>query len=219
MQSYVKYTRVSTKDQGDSGLGLAAQERDIDLYLTNYSEVPYEVIGSFQDIESGANGDRSELKKALDMCRKTGATLLVSKLDRLSRKVSFIATLMDDKKVKFVVASMPRADKTMLHIYATMAEMERDFISTRTKAALQVAKANGKKLGGLRDKTMKRNEAMQVKADSHAERFMKTIGPMKEAGLNLSQIAEALNSNGVKTVRGGNWTATQVSRVIERQSK
>ncbi|NKM96965.1 recombinase family protein [Rhizobium leguminosarum] len=216
MLQYVRYTRVSTARQGQSGLGLEAQDLDIDVYLKNYSDVPYEVIGSFQDIESGANDDRPELQKALDLCRKTGAVLLVAKLDRLSRKVARIATLMEDKRVKFAVANLPRADKAMLHMYAVMAEMERDFISARTKAALAVARSRGSQLGGLRDKTMKRNEAIQEKAAEEARKLMATIGPMKGGGATLTQIADALNKNGVKTSRGGSWTATQVSRVIER---
>ncbi|TCA33679.1 DNA invertase [Rhizobium leguminosarum bv. viciae] len=216
MLRYVRYTRVSTARQGQSGLGLEAQDLDIDVYLKNYSDVPYEVIGSFQDIESGANDDRPELQKALDLCRKTGAVLLVAKLDRLSRKVARIATLMEDKRVKFAVANLPRADKAMLHMYAVMAEMERDFISARTKAALAVAKSRGSKLGGLRDKTLKRNEAIQEKAAGEARKLMATISPMRDGGATLTQIADALTANGVKTSRGGSWTATQVARVIER---
>ncbi|TBX81891.1 DNA invertase [Rhizobium laguerreae] len=219
MLQYVRYTRVSTARQGQSGLGLEAQDLDIDVYLQNYSDVPYEIIGSFQDIESGANDDRPELQKALDLCRKTGAVLLVAKLDRLSRKVARIATLMEDKRVKFAVANLPRADKAMLHMYAVMAEMERDFISARTKAALAVAKSRGSRLGGLRDKTMKRNDAIQEKAAGEARKLMATIGPMRDGGSTLTQIADALTANGVKTSRGGSWTATQIARVIERGRK
>ncbi|WP_244508577.1 recombinase family protein [Litoreibacter albidus] len=112
MQEYVIYRRVSTKEQGKSGLGLGleAQQRDIDLYLQNYSDVPFEILGTFTDVLSGGNNDRPELAKAMELARKTGAELLVSKLDRLSRKVSFIAQLMEDKRITFRVASMPTAD-------------------------------------------------------------------------------------------------------------
>ncbi|WP_273794512.1 recombinase family protein [Brucella intermedia] len=215
-KQYVVYTRVSTAEQGKSGLGLEAQERDIELYLTNYSEVPYEVIGEFQDVLSGATDDRPELAKALDLARKTGAELLVAKLDRLSRKVSFIATLMDDPRVKLRVASMPNADKFQLHIYAALAEQERDFISKRTTAALAAAKARGVKLGGLRDTTMKRNAAIQDKAKREAEKVMKIVGPLKASGQSLASIAVTLNDMKVPTSRGGQWTAMQVSRVIAR---
>lgn len=216
MQQYVIYTRVSTAEQGKSGLGLQAQERDIELFLSNYSAVPYEIIGEYRDVLSGADDDRPELSKALALVRKTGAELLIAKLDRLSRKVSFIATIMDDPKVRLRVASMPNADKFQLHIYAALAEQERDFISKRTKAALAEAKARGTKLGGLRDKTMQRNVAIQAKAKAEAERVMKVIKPLRDAGRSLTAIATTLNEMKVATSRGGQWTAMQVSRVIER---
>jgi DNA invertase Pin-like site-specific DNA recombinase len=216
MKQYVIYTRVSTEDQGRSGLGLEAQERDINLYLENYSEVPWEIIGRFRDIQSGKYDDRPQLAAAIKLARETGAELLVSKLDRLSRKVSFIAALMDDTRLRLRVAQMPNADKFQLHIYAALAEQERDFISKRTKAALQVAKGRGVQLGGLRDKTMKRNEAIQAKAKAEAEKVHKIIGPMRKAGQTLATIAEALNGMKVATSRGGQWTPMQVKRVLER---
>lgn len=216
MQQYVIYTRVSTAEQGKSGLGLQAQERDIELFLSNYSAVPYEIIGEYRDILSGADDDRPELSKALALVRKTGAELLISKLDRLSRKVSFIATIMDDPKVRLRVVSMPNADKFQLHIYAALAEQERDFISKRTKAALAEAKARGTKLGGLRDKTMQRNVAIQAKAKAEAERVMKVVKPLRDAGQSLTAIATTLNEMKVATSRGGQWTAMQVSRMIDR---
>jgi DNA invertase Pin-like site-specific DNA recombinase len=116
----------------------------------------------------------------------------VSKLDRLSRKVSLIATLMDDPKLNLRVASMPHADKFALHIYAALAEQERDFISLRTKAALKEAKARGVKLGGLRDTTMKRNEVVKVQAQERAEAWRGIVEPMHEAGSSLRAIAGAL---------------------------
>lgn len=216
MQQFVIYYRVSTKDQGKSGLGLDAQKRDVELFLTNYAEVPWEIAGEFTDILSGADNERPELAKALDLCRKTGATLLVAKLDRLSRKVSFVAALMDDPKVKLRVAAMPNADKFQLHIYAALAEQEREFISLRTKAALAEAKAKGIKLGGLRDKTGKRNEAVQAQARGNALRVADLIEPLRAQGKSLREIAEALNSSGVRTARGGSWQASQVKRTLER---
>ncbi|OQP86026.1 DNA invertase [Rhizobium rhizosphaerae] len=216
MLRYVIYTRVSTEDQGKSGLGLEAQERDIGIFLDQFSEMPFEIIGRFQDVQSGGDDDRPELAKALAMVRKAGAELLVAKLDRLSRKVSFIATLMDDAKVKLRVASMPYADKFQLHIYAALAEQERTFISQRTKDALRSAKERGVKLGGMRDATMQRNVAIQAKAAREAEKLMKIIGPMAKAGTSLQKIAAALDQMQVPTSRGGKWTASQVSRVIER---
>ncbi|WEX88496.1 recombinase family protein [Sinorhizobium garamanticum] len=218
MQQYVIYTRVSTEDQGRSGLGLEAQERDIAIFLDKFSDIPFEIIGEFRDVQSGADSERPELTKALELVRKTGAELLVAKLDRLSRKVSFIATLMDDKRVKLRVAQMPQADKFQLHIYAALAEQERTFISERTKAALKAAKGRGVRLGGLRDKTMKRNEAIQQKADAEAAKVMKIVGPLRASGQTLSAIAETLDSMNIPTSRGGKWTPTQVSRVLDRVS-
>lgn len=216
MKQYVTYTRVSTKEQGRSGLGLEAQERDIELFLENYSEEPWEVIGRFTDVQSGGDDSRPELDAALEMARRTGAELLVAKLDRLSRRVSYIATLMEDPKLRLRVAQMPYADKFQLHIYAALAEQERDFISKRTKEALRAAKARGVKLGGLRDKTMKRNEALIAKADREAEKVLKVIKPLRDAGQTLTAIAETLEGMGVKTSRGGRWTAKQVSRTLSR---
>ena len=216
MQQFILYRRVSTKEQGESGLGLAAQQRDLDLFLTTYAEVPFEVTGEFTDILSGADDARPELTKALSLCRKTGATLLVAKLDRLSRKVSFIATLMEDPKVTFRVASIPMASKIELHLYAMLAEQERDFISLRTKAALAEAKARGVKLGGLRPKTEKRNEAIQAGADASAQKVAALLLPLNAAGKTLREIAAALNASGVTTPRGNPWSASQVMRTLGR---
>ncbi|MEO1953004.1 recombinase family protein [Thioclava sp.] len=216
MKQFVIYRRVSTSDQGRSGLGLEAQDRDIRLFLDNYAEVPFEIIGEFLEVQSGKDNDRPELAKALDLCRRTGAELLVAKLDRLSRRVSFIATLMDDPKVKLRVAAMPNADKFQLHIYAALAEQERDFISLRTKAALAEAKAQGRKLGGLRDKTGARNEAIQRDAQAFARKVAPIVQPMRTSGATLADIAEALDGAGISTARGGKWTATQVKRVLDR---
>jgi DNA invertase Pin-like site-specific DNA recombinase len=216
MQRYVTYVRVSTSEQGRSGLGLAAQERDIGLFLESFSEVPFEVIGAFTEVQTGGADDRPELAKALELVRKTGAELLVAKLDRLSRKVSFISNLMDDPKVRLRVASMPSADKFQLHIYAALAEQERTFISARTKAALREAKAKGVKLGGLRDATGKRNDAVQANAKRRAEKVSGIVLPLRKQGVTLRDIADTLNASGVPTARGGQWQASQVQRVLER---
>ena len=215
MKQSVIYTRVSTRSQGDSGLGLDAQHRDIQLYLSTYAEVPFEVLGEFQDIESGANSDRPELAKAIELAEKTSATLLVAKLDRLSRKVSFISTLMDRKKLNLTVASMPHADKFQLHIYAALAEQEREFISLRTKAALAPLKGTGK-LGGNRGNIDKANEAARAMADTHAQKVIDTVLPLKKAGRTLQQIADTLNKTGVTTARGGKWYPTTVKNVLSR---
>jgi DNA invertase Pin-like site-specific DNA recombinase len=216
VKQYVTYIRVSTADQGRSGLGLSAQGRDIGIYLEAFSEEPYEVIGEFTEIQTGRADDRPKLAKALRMVRATGAELLVAKLDRLSRKVSFIANLMEDPKVRLRVAAMPSADKFQLHIYAALAEQEREFISIRTKGALAEAKARGVKLGGLRDATGRRNIAVQAKANERAERVAGIVIPLRAQGASLRDIAATLNKSGVATARGGNWQASQVQRVLTR---
>ena len=216
MVKYVTYTRVSTKEQGRSGLGLEAQERDIHLYLDNYSDEPWEVIGSFRDVQSGTEDDRPELANAIALAKRERAVLLVAKLDRLSRRVSFVASLMEDKRLEFRVATMPHADKFQLHIYAALAEQEREFISTRTKAALAEAKAKGKKLGGLRDKTGRRNAASKAQANIRANKLAGVVRPMQESGATLTAIAEALNEASFSTPRGGSWYPTSVKRLIDR---
>ena len=215
MKQFVKYTRVSTRRQGDSGLGLAAQQRDIDLYLSTYAETPWEIVGEFQDVKSGNDDDRPELWKAIELAEKTGATLLVAKLDRLSRKVSFIATVMDRKKLSLTVATMPNADKFQLHIYAALAEQEREFISLRTKAALAPLKGTGK-LGGNRGNIDNANKAARAVADAHAAKVLDTVVPLKEAGRTLQQIADTLNKSGVATSRGGKWYPSTVKNTLAR---
>lgn len=216
MQQFVIYLRVSTEEQGKSGLGLDAQRRDVEMFLTHYAAVPHEVVATFVEVQSGKDADRPELAKALDLCRKLGATLLVSKLDRLSRRVAQIAALMEDRRVRFRVASMPHADNFQLHIYAALAEQEREFISRRTKAALAEAKAKGKKLGGIRPKTEARNDAVKAKAADHAQRVAGLVLPLRQAGKTLREIAATLNASGVQTARGGQWSAPQVMRTLDR---
>jgi len=233
---YIAYFRVSTKKQGKSGNGLDAQKRDIQLYLDNYAPADHEIIHSCQDIQSGKYDERPELANAIALAKKHKATLLVSKLDRLSRRVSFIAKLMEDKQLSLTVASMPNADKFQLHIYAALAEQERDFISIRTKAGLKSIKernaeliAKGvsaneldhdgktliRKIGGhcpesLTDANLRRKQ----QADKFALRIEDIIIPL--IGNPLQHIANALNNAGVKTARGLSFKPTTVKRLIDR---
>jgi DNA invertase Pin-like site-specific DNA recombinase len=218
VKMYVIYRRVSSKAQGESGLSLEAQDRDIALFLDNYSDTPFKVLGTFTDVLNGADAHRPQLAAAIELAKKEGAELLVSKLDRLSRKVSQIAALMDDKALKIRVAAMPHADKFQLHIYAALAEQERDFISLRTKQALAAAKARGVQLGGLRDKTMKRNEAAKQAADAAADRVASIVLPMRESGASYQKIADALNAANVPTPRGKKWAAMSVKNAADRLS-
>lgn len=214
MKRYVIYKRVSTNEQGKSGLGLEAQQRDIDLFLTTFSETPWEVVGTFQDIQSGKDADRPQLEAAMKLAREAKAELLVSKLDRLSRDVEFIAGTM--KRAVIRIATMPNADPFQMHLYAALAEQERKFIGARTKAALQSAKARGVKLGGVRPKTEARNDAIQAKAKAEAMKVWGVIKPMRQADKSMAAIAEALNTMKVPTSRGGQWTPMQIKRVIDR---
>jgi DNA invertase Pin-like site-specific DNA recombinase len=218
-RKYVTYVRVSTAEQGKSGLGLEAQTRDIRLFLENYSEVPWEIVGEFKDIGSGADNGRPELEKAIAMAKKRKAELLVARLDRLSRRLSYVATLMEDSRLSLRVAAMPGADKTMLHVYALVAEMERDFISVRTKAALAAAKARGKKLGGLRDdgaNLAKANEVRLAQANEHAAKIAKIALPLCDAGKSLAEIAATLTEQGIPAPQGGEWSKMAVKRMLDR---
>jgi DNA invertase Pin-like site-specific DNA recombinase len=216
---FVVYYRVSTKKQGDSGLGLEAQQRDVELYLQNYATKPYEVIETFTEVDSGANSKRETLHSAIDMAKANGAILLGAKLDRISRKVSFIAQLVEDKNLQFKVCTMPNADKFQVHIYAALAEQERDFISLRTKQALQSAKERGTKLGGLRDKTNQRNIAKREQAQQFADNLKDIVTPMFETGKTLSAIAKILNQQNIPTANGGKWYASTVKNLKQRLIK
>lgn len=211
MKQFVVYTRVSTKKQGKSGLGLEAQERDVGLYLENYAKVPYEVLGRFCDVDTGKHAERPQLQQAMELARKSKATLLVAKLDRLSRDVEFIAGVI--KRCDLIVASMPNADKFQLHIYAALAEQEREFISLRTKQALAEAKTKGVKLGGTRPEAEVRHEAVKAKSQANAERVRTILSNSRAAGMTYKGIAEELNKLGVATAtQQGKWYDTTVRR-------
>ena len=211
MQRFVQYIRVSTASQGKSRLGLEAQKNYISHYFENYRG-EYELLQDFCDIESGKNSDRPEMNKAIELAKANDAILIVAKLDRLSRSMAFIANLMEDKKLKFRMATMPEADEFLLHIYAALAQQERKFISERTKAALQQAKARGIKLGGARPEQQARHDAVKAEANQNALRVSKIIGVNREAGKTYKYIADHLNELCVATARGGKWYDTTVRR-------
>lgn len=218
MKQYVTYKRVSTAEQAKSGNGLQAQERDLQLYLGNYSEEPWEVIGEFVDTGSGADNDRPQFQLALALVRKTGAELLVAKLDRLSRRVSKIAALIEDRSVRFRVATMPLADPFQLHIYASLAEQEREFISARTKAALASLKARGVKLGGNRggNSLELRNAARVRKADAYAERVGGIVQALRAQGKTLAEVVTELTALNIPRPQGGGWSELAVRRLLKR---
>ena len=214
---YVIYRRVSTDEQGKSGLGLEAQSKDIVNYLTGYSKQPYEVINDYVEVASGNAAHLPIRDQAIAYAKLHKAILLVSRLDRLSRKMSFIAALKDDVKVKFLVATMPEATTLILHIYAAMAQAERLAISDRTKSALAAAKARGVKLGGLRPNTQHRNEVQTANALARARQVERIVIPMHKQGSSLRDIGSALSAAGVRPAKGGDtWSPMSLSRVIKR---
>ena len=216
MERFITYARVSTQSQGKSGLGLEAQQRDLDMYL---SQVPvHKVTQSFVEVESGKNdANRPMLQEALELARRTGQILLVSKLCRLSRDAAFVLTLMKDTSVRFRVATMPSADNFQLGIYALLNQQEREQISARTKAALAAAKARGVKLGNPQN--LKRtNEKRHQLALQRAQQLASVVVPLRQAGQTLQQIADALNGMGLKTARGGHFHPYSVSLVLQRVS-
>ena len=214
MERFITYARVSTQSQGKSGLGLEAQQRDLEMYL---SQVPdHEVTQSFVEVESGKDdANRPMLQEALELARSTGQILLVSKLCRLSRDAAFVLTLMKDTSVRFRVATMPSADNFQLGIYALLNQQEREQISARTKAALAAAKARGVKLGNPQN--LKRtNEKRHQLALQRAQQLASVVVPLRQAGQTLQQIADALNGMGLKTARGGHFHPYSVSLVLQR---
>jgi len=221
MTLFVSYLRVSTDKQGKSGLGLEAQQAAIAAFLRPSDTL---LVPPYVEVESGKKSDRPQLRAALDHCRRTGATLLIARLDRLARNVAFIANLIE-QGVPFVACDRPNASTFELHIYASMAQEEARAISARTKAALAAAKARGVKLGGDRGYRptsapcpQTATVARQAHADRHAHRAVAAINAIRQRdpAASLNALAATLNAEGVATPRGGIWTATAVRRALAR---
>jgi len=212
---FVAYYRVSTARQGRSGLGLEAQQKAVLDYLNGGS---WELIGEFTEAESGKRDNRPQFREALRLCKKTGATLIVARLNRLSRDLGFIVRLMESK-VEFTCCDMPEASKFTLHIMAAMAEQERENISASTKAGLAAAKARGVVLGNPDIANIQKlgGAATKAKAVQHAENIMPVINQIMEAGIvSYRGIAKALEARGLKTAKGGDWGPQQVKNIIAR---
>lgn len=212
---YIAYYRVSTKKQGASGLGLEAQKSTILNYIKPNDDVIYE---EYTEIESGKVNNRPQLTKALDMCRLTGATLIVAKLDRLSRDQLFLSQFIAGD-IPFVIADFPQANAFTLQIFAAQAEYERKLISERTKAAL----ARSEKPKGIKGSENLKNRkegqensllARQDKSSKYSEIIKPIINEYVKKGLSLSGIAAALNSRDIKTIRGKEWDATRIKRIL-----
>lgn len=216
---FVAYYRVSTRMQEQSGLGLNAQQAAVARHIESCGG---EWAGSFQEVESGKKSDRIQLAKAIEVAKREKATLIVAKLDRLSRDPEFLFKLQNSG-LDFVCCDMPQADKFTIGIMIVMAQKERDDTSRRTKSALAVKKAElakvGKRLGAPDSSLVKsRTKAAEViKAGKlrHAAHVLKVIAELREAHVTtLSEMAKCLNRRGIPTARNGKWTATAVKRVI-----
>lgn len=223
-RAFVAYCRVSTAEQGRSGLGLEGQRAAINAFLRPGDRL---LVPIFVEVESGRRNDRPELAKALAKCRATGAVLLISKLDRLARNAVFLLGLQDSG-VEFIACDMPDANRMTVGIMAMVAEGEARMISARTKDALAAAKARGVKLGGDRgyrpttppDQAKGTAAAAQrrsVAAAKAAFHVLPQIEAVRAEGITtLAGIAAALNARAVPATGGGAWTATSVRRVAAR---
>lgn len=221
-QRLVAYERVSTARQGASGLGLEAQRKVIEDFAASRGA---EVLARFTEVESGRKADRPELAKALHLAKVTGATLVIAKLDRLSRNAAFLLALRDSG-VRFVAVDMPEANDLTVGIMALVAQAEREAISRRTKEALAVAKARGVKLGNpngaesLR-RAGKGGVALRAAVSANAAAFAADLAPVladirAEGHNSLRAIAAELTARGIRTRRGGRWGVGNVMRLLGR---
>jgi len=219
--AYVSYRRVSTDRQGKSGLGLEAQQKAVLDFLKSSQGI---LLAEFTEIETGRRKDRPQLQAALELCRRSRASLVIAKLDRLARNVAFVSALLESK-VTFLAVDMPEADRTFLQMAAVFAEWEARKISERTKAALAAAKARGRQLGwSIPSRTSEQHiasqrgvEANRNRAQQFASNIMPIIQSIQNAGISsCAEIAVALNARGIQTARGGGWHSATVRNVITR---
>jgi len=215
-QNFVVLLRVSTHSQGEDGLGIAAQRRDIALFLQQHPEAT--VLKELVEVESGGKElrDRPVLQEALTLCRKHKAVLLVQKVDRITRDMEVLARIVKDPQVNLKVASLPNADNFQIHLFGCLAAQEREFISTRTKAALAECKARGIRLGNPRLAELNRTRKQQARqfADQHSN----LIQSLRNKGRTLREICDVLNDAGMKTAQGSMFHPIQVHRILRRSN-
>lgn len=225
---YVAYYRVSTKRQGESGLGLEAQQSAVQSLVKQQSGT---LIAEFTEIESGGKSQRPQLEAAISRARRHKAVLVVAKLDRLARNVLFTATLLESR-VEFLACDNPYANRLTIHILSAIAEHERRMISERTKQALAAAKARGKKLGSARPGHWKGREDLRLQSLEHGRRLalmsqqaamaeadndiLPRLLELKQLGYGGDRIAKILNEEKVPSRRGKSWTGAQIRRVLGR---
>jgi DNA invertase Pin-like site-specific DNA recombinase len=207
MVDYVAYYRVSTEKQGKSGLGLSAQKSKLDAFVSSNDRI----LQEFVDVQSGRKDDRTELNKALAVAKTRKATLLIARLDRFSRRVSFIARIMDEG-ISLCCAEMPNASEFQLHIFAALAQEERRLISERTKAALAEAKKRGIKLGVNGSKLGAFNKQRAIEFAQSIREEVCSIGMERP----YSEIALKLNERGVRTQSGRRFYAQTVKNIALR---
>lgn len=220
-EKFVAYFRVSTRKQGLSGLGLSAQRYTVQQFIQHNGN---RIIAQFEEIESGKHDNRAELMKAIQTCKEQDATLVIAKLDRLSRDVAFISALMKSG-VKFVACDIPEATNLTVHIFAAMAEFERERISTRIKEAIAAKrKLKGKKFKwgnpqNLTDKSrMKAYETSRRNANENREhsKAYNFIQPLRTQKMSWQKIAVLLNAGGYRTRFGKKFSFGMVKYVFDR---
>lgn len=219
MKKYIAYFRQSTIKQQISGLGVEAQREIVHKHVKQGT-----IIKEFIETESGKKSDRPKLKEALTICRKTGATLIVAKLDRLSRNVAFTSKLLESD-VDIVFCDFPQANRLILHIISSIAEYEANLISQRTKQSLQAKKARGIKLGKSDNLMNNHKQAIansnrtnkdKAKANPNNMRAVALLRSMVNEGKTPSEMVELLNEQGFTTSRGCKFQIVQVQRLIKR---
>lgn len=216
-KKYVAYYRVSTNKQGLSGLGLEAQETAVINHLRNSVS---ELVATFTEVETGKGANalekRPQLRKAIELCRKQGACLIIAKLDRLARNVHFVSGLLETG-CDFIAADMPHANKVMIQMHAVMSEWERDQISSRTTVALQAAKARGVKLGRAGANNLKSNIRARVESsNSFAIKLKGQIEGFNLRGLSQRAMVDELNLIGILTPMGNAWSLSQLQRLLKK---
>lgn len=225
MCKVIAYYRVSTEAQGRSGLGLDAQRQAVTALCQTRG---WQIMAEYTEVESGKNADRAQLQAALHHAKVTGGTLVIAKLDRLSRNAAFI-TALQDSGAKFIAADMPEANELTVHIMAAVAQAERQAIGKRTREALAVAKARGVKLGNPNGAAALRRaakgniaslQAIKGNADAFATDLAPIVDRLRAEGLtSLPQIARGLNEGGYETARGGKWHPSSVNNLLKRLSR
>lgn len=218
-QQYVSYLRVSTQKQGYSGLGLEAQKEIIRNYLNDKTPVT-----EYVEVESGRKKDRPKLKEALELCRKTGSILIVAKLDRLARNVSFLSSLLEND-VEIVFCDFPQANKMVLHILSAISQYEAELTASRTKSALQAKKARGYRLGNPEHLLNKHQQAIQnsimtckTKADNNPnnKRAVAMLRTLVKENRSLKEMADILNGEGFVISKGASFSKTTIYKLIKR---